>query len=83
MQQSRTAGLPQVVAESMAKMKPEAAYITTDKGLRTVYFFVDLKDQPQMPVFAEPFFQKLEASIEFMPVMNADDLKKGLSQVKP
>jgi hypothetical protein len=64
-------------------MQPEAAYFTADKGSRTAYFFVDLKDQSQIPVFAEPFFQELEASVEFMPVMNADDLKKGLSQVKP
>ena len=75
--------LPQVMADAMARMQPEAAYFTADKGSRTAYFFVDLKDQSQIPVFAEPFFQELEASVEFMPVMNADDLKKGLSQVKP
>ena len=75
--------LPQVMADAMARMQPEAAYFTADKGFRTAYFFVDLKDQSQIPVFAEPFFQELEASVEFLPVMNADDLKKGLSQVKP
>lgn len=74
--------LPQLVADAMARMQPEAAYFTADRGLRTAYFFVDLKDQSQMPVFAEPFFVELEASVEFMPVMNADDLKKGLSQLK-
>jgi hypothetical protein len=56
--------LPQVVADAMARMKPEAAYFTADKGFRTAYFFVDLKDQSQIPVFAEPFFMELEASVE-------------------
>lgn len=74
--------LPQLIADAMARMQPEAAYFTADKGSRTAYFFIDLKDQSQIPVLAEPFFMELEASVEFMPVMNADDLKKGLSQVK-
>jgi len=73
--------LPQLMGEAMARMKPEAAYFTADNGARTAYFFLDLKDQSDIPVYAEPFFQELNASIEFMPVMNADDLKKGLSQI--
>jgi hypothetical protein len=39
--------LPQVMADAMARMQPEAAYFTADKGSRTAYFFVDLKDQSQ------------------------------------
>jgi hypothetical protein len=31
-----------------------------------------------MPVIGERFFFALNASIEVVPVMNADDLKKGL-----
>jgi hypothetical protein len=73
--------LPQLMGEAMGRMKPEAAYFTADGGCRTAYFFLDLKDQSDIPVYAEPFFQELNASIEFMPVMNADDLKKGLSQL--
>ena len=73
--------LPQLMGEAMARMKPEAAYFTADNGARTAYFFLDLRDQSDIPVYAEPFFMELNASIEFMPVMNADDLKKGLSQI--
>jgi hypothetical protein len=32
-----------------------------------------------MPRIAEPLFMGLDATIEFMPCMNADDLKSGLS----
>lgn len=74
--------LPQVVGEAMARMKPEAAYFTADGGARTAYFFVDLKDQSQMPAFAEPFFMEFDANVDFQPVMNADDLKAGLAQIK-
>lgn len=73
--------LPQVLTETMGRMKPEAAYFTADKGTRTAYFVLDVKDQSEMPSLAEPFFMEFNASVEFMPVMNADDLKKGLSQV--
>ena len=73
--------LPQIMASSMEKMKPESAYFTADGGSRTAYFFFDLKDQADIPSFAEPFFMELNASVEFMPAMNADDLKKGLSKV--
>ena len=71
--------MPQIVNESLTRLKPEAAYFTADRGNRVVYFFVDLKDQADMPSIAEPFFQELNATVEFQPVMNADDLKKGLT----
>jgi hypothetical protein len=34
-----------------------------------------------MPRIAEPLFMGLNASIEFMPCMNADDLGTGLSKI--
>lgn len=73
--------LPQVMGETMERMKPEAAYFTADKGIRTAYFVVDLKDQSDIPSLAEPFFMEFNASVEFMPTMNADDLNKGLAKV--
>ena len=65
----------------MARMKPQSAYFTADGGTRTVYFFVEMQDQSQIPAFAEPFFSELNAEVDFQPVMTADDLKKGLSQI--
>jgi len=74
--------LPNLMGEAMTRMTPEAAYFMTDNGHRTACFIIDLKDQSQMPAFAEPFFGELNAQVEFMPVMTADDLKKGLANVK-
>ncbi|MBI3726253.1 hypothetical protein HY251_20195 [bacterium] len=72
------------ILENAAKeMKPEATYFLADAGSRTAYFFFDMKDSSQMPVFAEPFFAQLNAKVEFQPAMSADDLKAGLSKLSP
>jgi len=72
--------LAQAMGAAMDRMKPEAAYFTTDRNTRTAYFFVDLKDQSDMPSFAEPFFLEFNAAVDFQPVMNGDDLKRGLAK---
>ena len=38
-----------------------------------------MDDPTQIPVIAEPLFQQLESTVEFIPVMNADDLRRGLA----
>ena len=62
----------------IARIQPEAAYYSTENGTRTSYIFFDLKDPSQIPAIAEPLFQNLGARVEFIPVMNGDDLQKGL-----
>jgi hypothetical protein len=42
---------------------------------------IDVKDPSDIPVIAEPFFTQLDAAVEFTPVMNADDVKKGLEKI--
>jgi hypothetical protein len=34
-----------------------------------------------MPVISEPFFLQLGAGVTFAPVMNVEDVQKGLSQM--
>jgi hypothetical protein len=62
-------------------IKPEAAYFGTENGKHTGYIFFDLNDPAQIPVIAEPLFQRLESTVEFIPVMNADDLQRGLANI--
>ena len=69
--------LPRVVAEALERLKPEAAYFVPD-GVRTAIIVFDLKDPSDMPGVAEPFFSAFNAGVSFTPVMNAEDLKKGL-----
>ena len=62
----------------LGDLKPEAAYFLAFGGKRTALIFLDLADSSQIPVAAEPFFMAFDAEVDFYPVMNADDLAKGL-----
>jgi hypothetical protein len=64
----------------MNKAKPEAAYFFEADGDRVAAFVVDLQSADQIVVLAEPLFNEMGAKVEFHPVMNFDDLKKGISQ---
>ena len=73
--------MPQLWSDALARMKPEAAYFTADKGDRTAYIVLDVKDPSEMPGLAEPFFLELGAKVDFQPVMNGEDLRKGLAAI--
>ncbi|GGQ89848.1 MULTISPECIES: hypothetical protein [Streptomyces] len=77
----RSGTLAKLIEESMEQIKPEAAYFTTDHGKRTAYVFFDMQDSAQMPVLSEPFFLNLGAEISYTPVMNMEDVQRGLSQL--
>jgi len=70
-----------VMEATVAKLKPEAAYFVAERGRRCALFFFDMRDASDIPAIAEPLFVGLHAEIELVPVMNADDLKKGLGAV--
>lgn len=74
--------LPKMMQTAMEKLKPEASYFTTMDGCRTCIIIFDMKDPSEMPSISEPFFLNLNAKVEFSPVMNADDLKKGLESLQ-
>jgi hypothetical protein len=78
----RNGKLPEVVGQTLETTKAEAAYFTTMDGKRTMIVAFDLKAAADMPRIAEPLFMGIDASVEFMPCMNAEDLKAGLSAVK-
>ena len=65
----------------MTKLKPEAAYFTPMDGKRGGVIFFDLAEPSQIPEVVEPLFLNLNAATELTPVMNADDLRKGLGKI--
>ncbi len=65
----------------LSKLKPETAYFAPLEGKRGGMIFFDLADPSQIVESVEPFFLGLNASTELVPVMNADDLRKGLAKV--
>ncbi|MGW3913147.1 DUF3303 family protein [Streptomyces sp. NPDC005070] len=77
----RSGKLPELMQRTMDRLKPESAYFTAHEGSRTCYMVFDMQDSSQMPGIAEPFFMSLGARVELTPVMNAEDLHQGLSQL--
>ena len=73
--------LQKIVSDTMERLNPESAYFYSDRGVRTSIMIVDCKDVSDIPVIAEPLFIGLNAAVEFIPVMNAEELKKGLAKV--
>ena len=76
----RSGVLPKTIQQFVERWHPEAAYFTTFDGRRTAFFVFDMADSSAIPPVAEPFFMELNASVEFAPVMNGEDLQKGLSE---
>jgi len=75
----RTGKMAEINQALSASTQPEAQYFSTENGKRTGYVFFDLSDTAQIPVIAEPLFQQVNATVEFIPVMNVDDLQRGLT----
>ena len=70
------------IGQFVEKTKPEAAYFGPHNGRRSAMFVLDMQDSSQIPAIAEPFFIGLGADIEMTPVMNLDDLRRGLAAVE-
>ena len=72
--------LGKVIEATMQKINPECAYFVADSGMRSCIMVFDMKDSSEIPGIAEPLFMALNADVEFSPVMNIDDLRKGLGE---
>lgn len=73
--------LGRTIEAVLGRLKPEAAYFTPLDGKRTAMMFFDLAEPSQIVEVVEPLFLNLNAETELVPVMTADDLRKGLSKV--
>jgi hypothetical protein len=77
----KNGSLPKAIQQMVERWAPEAAYFTTFDGRRTAFVVLDMPDSSAIPGFAEPFFQELNAEVVLAPAMNAEDLRKGLSEL--
>ena len=73
--------LGQLMQQPLGELNPEAAYFGPEDGIRTAFIVFDLQDPSQLPPITEPLFSKLKASIRMFPVMDREDLEKGLGQL--
>ncbi|MFA7761293.1 hypothetical protein ACGFNX_25005 [Streptomyces sp. NPDC048723] len=75
----KTGALPQAIKTLMERVKPEAAYFGLHEGVRSCWMVFDLQDSAQMPPLMEDLFLQFNAEVEVAPVMNAEELAKGLA----
>ncbi len=77
----RDGSLAQTIETLLEELEPEAAYFWPENGERAGMIVFDMTDTTQIPQIAEPLFMNVDAAVEFLPVMNADDLKQALEKV--
>jgi hypothetical protein len=65
----------------MNELKPEAAYFSPMEGKRAGIIIFDMAEPSKIVEVVEPLFLNLNAATELTPVMNADDLRKGLGKI--
>ncbi len=71
-----------LLARTMKDLGAEAAYFYPENGRRTALIVFDMTESSRLPAISEPLFSKLKAEISFTPVMNAEDVRAGLSALK-
>lgn len=76
----KSGALQQTFQSAMEALKPEAAYFYPEDGKRTALFIFDMEGSWQLPPTVEPLFQNLDASVLVTPVMNGEDLERGLKE---
>ena len=72
-----------VMQDLMKRVQPEAAYFHEQNGMRGASIIFDLESPAAMPAIAEPLYQELGATVEFLPVMNMEDMQQALAEVQP
>lgn len=70
--------MPKTIEWLMKELEPEAAYFFPDGGERSGLMVFDMANPTQIVQIAEKLFEELEAAVTFSPVMNLEDLMKGL-----
>ncbi len=70
-----------IIESILQELDPEAAYFFPEDGERSGLIVFDMTDPSQIPQIAERLFMSVNAAVEFLPVMNADDLRRALDNV--
>jgi hypothetical protein len=75
----RDGSFPKIMEKLMHLTKPEATYFGVEEGNRTGFIFFDLKDPSYIPQIGELLYMGVNAKITLTPIMNQEDLQKGLT----
>jgi Domain of unknown function (DUF3303) len=72
----------QIFQTLIEDFKPEAAYFFPENGQRSGFLIVNMTDSSDLARIAESFWIGLHADISVTPVMNGEDLAKGLDGIE-
>ena len=75
----RSGRIGPLMQDLMERVHPEAAYFHEQNGMRGASIVFDLESPALMPAIAEPLYQELGATVEFLPVMNMEDMQQALA----
>jgi hypothetical protein len=78
----KNGALPKIMQTLTERLQPEAAYFGPCDGGRSCTFVFDMQDSSRLPSLTEPLLRDLGAEIEIQPVMNTEDLQKGLAALR-
>jgi hypothetical protein len=70
----------EVIRNFAEQTRPEGMWSTVEHDQRTMIAVFDLKHASDLPRLSEPLFQALDASIDAVPVLSADELAAGLAR---
>ncbi len=71
--------IEQLIKQVAERLHPEAMYFLPQNGKRGMLIVFDMADPSQIPAISEPLFIELNAEVELTPVMNLDDVTKGIA----
>ncbi|GAA4211696.1 DUF3303 family protein [Actinocatenispora rupis] len=79
----RTGEMLKGLDQMLEMLKPEAAYFFPSEGSRGGVLVFDLDDPAQIVSVVEPMWVAMRARVELTPVMNAEELRAGVSAFQP
>lgn len=69
--------LAEVIKHLRELTNAEALYVGPENGTRTLHMVFEMDDSSIIPQITEPLYQKLNATVELLPVMNEQELKQS------
>ena len=76
----RDGSLGKALQQVAEQIQPELTWFATDNGKRTAYYIFDLNDPSDIAAISEPLYFAFDATVEFMPIMSAEELQAGLER---
>jgi len=78
----KTGKIGQNLHSLMEDFKPEATYFFPENGQRSGFMIINVNDSSDLAKVAESFWFGLRADVTVTPVMNGEDLSKGLGDIE-